>query len=162
MKLYRISCATAFCPRFDMSVWLELNRKLTLQKSMKKPAPQVSKLTHLQKMVGLRFIRPPKKVTPSACFNHMANMSNYSMSSGKKSNKSVKSIPSKSKTGSSASIQHSSSTILLDLMQFKTQPCKILQAHNPKKCLYYHDAKLKDRRRVPTTYTSEICPIANT
>lgn len=46
----------------------------------------------------------------------------------------------------------------LDLMIFKTMPCKITQPHNSKKCLYYHDANKRDRRRVPAFYTSEMCP----
>lgn len=40
---------------------------------------------------------------------------------------------------------------------FKTQPCKVLLAHNPKKCFYFHEANKKDRRRYLGTYTSEMC-----
>jgi len=47
---------------------------------------------------------------------------------------------------------------LLDLVNFKTQPCKLQMTHNPKKCFYYHDAnKMMDRRRPLGTYISEMC-----
>lgn len=46
---------------------------------------------------------------------------------------------------------------LLDLTAFKTQPCKNQGQHNPKKCLYYHEANKKDRRRPPNSYVSEMC-----
>lgn len=53
------------------------------------------------------------------------------------------------------------SVLMLDLMTFKTQPCKNQIAHNPKKCFFYHDSNMKDRRRPPTFYTSELCTKAN-
>lgn len=46
----------------------------------------------------------------------------------------------------------------LNLMTFKTQPCKILAPHNSKKCYNYHEGKIADRRRPPINYISELCP----
>ena len=51
--------------------------------------------------------------------------------------------------------------LMLDLMTFKTQPCRNQLAHNPKKCFFYHEANKKDRRRPPTIYTSELCSYAD-
>lgn len=47
--------------------------------------------------------------------------------------------------------------MLLDLLVFKTQPCRNREPHSSKQCLFYHDANKRDRRRVPTFYTSELC-----
>jgi hypothetical protein len=44
----------------------------------------------------------------------------------------------------------------LDLLTFKTRPCKMQSNHMPKRCPFYHDFK-KDRRRPPTTYSDEMC-----
>ena len=30
--------------------------------------------------------------------------------------------------------------IYLNLMTFKTEPCKVMSFHNTKQCLYYHDS----------------------
>ena len=46
----------------------------------------------------------------------------------------------------------------LNLMTFKTQPCRIQVTHNSKKCFNYHEGKQTDRRRPPTHYISELCP----
>jgi hypothetical protein len=50
------------------------------------------------------------------------------------------------------------SVVLLNLMTYKTKPCSINEPHNSKQCIFYHGAEKCDRRRVPTTYTSEMCP----
>jgi hypothetical protein len=48
---------------------------------------------------------------------------------------------------------------LLDIMTFKTKECIISEQHDQKYCLFYHS--IKDKRRVPTTYTSEKCQFFN-
>lgn len=48
--------------------------------------------------------------------------------------------------------------LLLDLLTFKTTKCKIKKPHNPKRCPFYHEVKVRDHRRPGLLYTSELCP----
>lgn len=44
---------------------------------------------------------------------------------------------------------------VLDLSNFKTQPCMTKMQHNYKTCFFFHNAK--DRRRTGTFFSSELC-----
>lgn len=118
--------------------------------------------SHLSKFLGIK-IRKPFMMTstlmkPQTTSSVQTNLSGASTcSSSHTSSKLKQSNSTASCNLSNKSGDNDAVVQVLDLMHFKTSPCKIQGLHNPKKCLYFHEKNTKDRRRPPNSYLSEMC-----
>lgn len=138
--LMRTVCAMSFNPNADINSWRRLR--------VDGPSREQASRTLLSTMVGPQFIGNRAYIKKSSTDSSLIN--NDSM-------RPVSTDP-KTRSDDESTASNAEPCIFLDLLTFKTRRCDIKTEHNTKQCLHFHEASKKDRRRNPTTYTSELCP----